>query len=259
MKLLVAHGTRKRRGVAMVGALAERVSAVLDEQVRLAFVDVLGPTPREVLSSAAAMKRPTIVLPAFLSRGYHVSTDVPAQVAASGHTGVTVTAALGPCPQMVAVLADRLVESGWCRGDAVILGAAGTSDPVALHDLHTTATWLSAAIGSRVELAFAATGRPRVAEAVSALRRGGHTRVVVASYLLSEGLFTDRLRGSGADVVTEPLGMHPATVRLVVNRFLAADLAVAVRRDAGRVHRHRDVGIVEAATVVEGGRLLLDR
>ena len=217
------------------------------------------PTPREVLSSAAAMARPTIVLPAFLSRGYHFRTDVPAQVAASGHTGVTVTAALGPCPQMVRLLADRLVESGWCRGDAVILGAAGTSDPVALRDLHTTATWLSAAVDSRVELAFAATGRPRVAEAVSAMRRRGHTRVVVASYLLSEGLFADRLRASGADVVTEPLGLHPSTVRLVANRFLAADLDVAVRRDAGGVHRHRDVGIVEAAAVVERERLLLDR
>ena len=243
----------------MVGALAERVSAVLDEQVQVAFVDVMGPTPREVLSSAAAMARPTIVLPAFLSRGYHFRTDVPAQVAASGHTGVTVTAALGPCPQMVRLLADRLVESGWCRGDAVILGAAGTSDPVALRDLHTTATWLSAAVDSRVELAFAATGRPRVAEAVSAMRRRGHTRVVVASYLLSEGLFADRLRASGADVVTEPLGLHPSTVRLVANRFLAADLDVAVRRDAGGVHRHRDVGIVEAAAVVERERLLLDR
>jgi sirohydrochlorin ferrochelatase len=67
-------------------------------------------------------------------------------------------------------------------------------------------------------LAFAATGTPRVADAVAALRRRGG-RVVVASYLLSEGLFQDRLRASGADVVTEPLGTHPGLVRLIANRF----------------------------------------
>jgi len=68
-------------------------------------------------------------------------------------------------------------------------------------------------------LAFAATGAPRVADAVSALRRRGARRVVVASYLLSEGLFQDRLRDSGADVVTEPLGTHERLMRLIVSRF----------------------------------------
>ena len=82
-------------------------------------------------------------------------------------------------------------------------------------DLHTMAAWLSAVTGSRVELAFAATGTPRVADAVAALRRRGSGRVVVASYLLSEGLFQDRLRASGAELVTEPLGTHPGLVRLI--------------------------------------------
>ena len=111
-----------------------------------------------------------MVVPAFLSRGYHVSSDIPAHVAASGHPDVTVTEALGPGPQLVRVLADRLIESGWRRDDSVILAAAGTSDPSAQRDLHMMATWLSATTGSRVELAFAATGTPRVADAVAELR-----------------------------------------------------------------------------------------
>ena len=131
------------------------------------------------------------------------------------------TAPLGPDPQLVRVLVERLVESGWRPDDSVILAAAGTSDPAALSDLHTTAAWVSATIGTRVELAFAATGEPRVADAVAALRRRGR-RVVVASYLLSEGLFQDRLRDSGADVVTEPLGRHPGITRLIAHRFLRA-------------------------------------
>ena len=77
----------------------------------------------------------------------------------------------------------------------MILAAAGTSDPTAQRDLHTMATWLSAITGSRVELAFAATGSPRVSKAVSALHRGGRNRVVVASYLLFDDLFQDRLPG----------------------------------------------------------------
>ena len=219
----MAHGTRKQRGVAMVGDLASRVAATLGQTVHVSFVDVLGPTPSEVLAPTAG---PTIVVPAFLSRGYHVTADIPAHVEASGHRDVTVTEALGPGPQLVRVLADRLIESGWRRDDSVILAAAGTSDPGAQRDLHTMATWLSAITDSRVELAFAATGTPRVHEAVAALRRGAR-RVVVASYLLSEGLFQDRLRASGADVVTEPLGTHPGLVRLIANRFSRARYSVA--------------------------------
>ena len=223
--VLVAHGTRKQRGVAMVGDLAQRVSAMLGQVVHVSFVDVLGPTPSEVL--AGTPDEPVTLVPAFLSRGYHVTTDLPAHVEASGHPDVTVTEALGPGPQLVRVLADRPVEFGWCRDDSVILAAAGTSDPAAQRDLHIMATWLSAITGSRVELAFAATGTPRVADAVSTLRRLGRGRVVVASYLLSDGLFQDRLRASGADMVTEPLGTHPGLVRLIANRFRRARAPVA--------------------------------
>jgi sirohydrochlorin ferrochelatase len=223
--LLVAHGTRKQQGVALVGDLAERVSATLRQPVQVAFVDVLGPTPSDVL--AGLTDEPVTLVPAFLSRGYHVASDIPAHVEASGHPDVAVTAALGPGPQLVRVLADRLVESGWRHDDSVVLAAAGTSDPGAQRDLHTMATGLSAITSSRVELAFAATGTPRVHEAVESLRGRGARRVVVASYLLSEGLFQDRLRDSGADVVTEPLGTHPGLVRLIANRFRRARLSAA--------------------------------
>jgi sirohydrochlorin ferrochelatase len=107
------------------------------------------------------------------------------------------------------------------------MAAAGTSDPGAQRDLRTTAALLSAAIGQRVEMAYAATGEPRVADAVAALRARGTHRVVVVSYLLADGLFQDRLRASGADVVTEPLGTHPGVVRLIARRFRRARLPVA--------------------------------
>jgi sirohydrochlorin ferrochelatase len=223
--ILVAHGTRKAGGVAMIGDLADRVSAELGVAVRTAFVDVLGPTPSDVLRTLGA--RPAVLVPAFLAGGYHVRTDIPAHVAASGHPDVAVTDPLGPSPQLVRVLTDRLMESSWRPTDSVVLAAAGTSDPSALRDLRITAAMLSAAIGGRVELAYAATGEPRVANAVTDLRARGANRVVVASYLLADGLFQDRLRDSGADLVTEPLGAHVGVARLIAGRFRRGRLPVA--------------------------------
>ncbi|MGB9303356.1 MAG: sirohydrochlorin chelatase [Mycobacterium sp.] len=227
--ILVAHGTRRPSGVAMIGDLAAQVSALVGRRVQVAFVDVLGPTPSEVLRSAAgsADRGPAIVLPAFLSRGYHVRTDLPGHVAASGHPLVTIAPALGPSPYTARIVAQQLMESGWRRGDSVILGAAGTTDRRALADLRTTATLLSALTGSRVGLGFAATGSPAVHEAVANARRRGARRVVIASYLLADGLFQERLRGCGADLVTPPLGTHPGLAHLIANRFRNAALVAA--------------------------------
>ncbi len=206
----------------MIADLAAQVSALVDCPVHVGFVDVLGPTPREVLCSAADSRRPAIVVPAFLSRGYHVRTDLPSHIAASGHRNVTVTPALGPSPEIARIVVQQMAKSGWRPGDSVILAAAGTSDRRARADLCTTAALLSALTGSRVELAFAATGDPDVHEAVTNARRQGARRVVVASYLLAEGLFQERLRGCGADLVTPPLGTHPGLARLVAHRFRRA-------------------------------------
>jgi sirohydrochlorin ferrochelatase len=222
--ILVAHGTRKTHGVTMIGDLADRVGDVLGARVRTAFVDVLGPTPAEVLR---ALPGPAVLVPAFLAGGYHVRTDIPAYVAASRHPDVIVTDPLGPSTQLVRVMTERMMESGWRSTDSVVMAAAGTSDPGAQRDLRATAALLSAAIGQRVELAYAATGGPRVADAVTALRARGARRVVVTSYLLADGLFQDRLLASGADVVTEPLGTHPGVVRLIASRFRRARLPVA--------------------------------
>ena len=223
--LLVAHGTRKADGVAMIADLADRVGRQLGRRVRTAFVDVLGPTPAEVL--AELPDEPAVVVPAFLASGYHVRVDVPAFVTASGHPDVTVTGALGPSADIVRVVVDRLVESGWKPSDSVIMAAAGTSDDRAKRDLRVTATLLSAAIGARVELAYAATGEPRVADAVATMRSNGARRVVVASYLLADGLFQDRLHQSGADVVTAPLVTHPGVARLIARRFRRARLPIS--------------------------------
>lgn len=213
----------------MIGQLAERVGSVLAQPVRVAFVDVLGPSPAEVLAAEADSGRPAVLVPAFLARGYHVRVDVPTHVAASGHPDVTLTPALGPDPRVAAVVADRLIESGWRAGDSVVLAAAGSSDPAARNDLIQATEMLSALIDSPVELAFAATGGPRVSEAVARLRSRRAGRVVVASYLLADGLFQRRLHDAGADLVTKPLGTHPGIARIVADRFITAQPPISVR------------------------------
>lgn len=227
--ILVAHGTRRPEGVMMIGELAERVGALLAQPVRVAFVDVLGPTPMELLAAVAGTGRPAIVVPAFLARGYHVGVDLPTHVASSGHPDVTMTPALGPDRGVTAVVAARLAESGWRPGDSVVLAAAGSSDPNARADLDRAARMLSGLVGVRVEVAFAATGGPTVAEAVTALRTRGARRVVVASYLLADGLFQRRLHDAGADLVTEPLSAHPGIARIIADRFITAQTRIPLR------------------------------
>jgi sirohydrochlorin ferrochelatase len=220
--IMVAHGTRRPAGVAMIGDITEQVSRLLRHTVQTAFVDVLGPTPSEVLCKAAVTYPSAIVVPAFLCRGFHVRTDLPAHISASGHPDVTVAPPLGPSPHIVRIVAAQIAKIGWRPGDSVILAAAGTSDPAAYDDLHTTARLLSELTRSPVRLAFAATGRPSVPAAVANARNGSRSRVVVASYLLADGLFQDRLRNCGADLVSDPLGKHPGLARLITNRFQQA-------------------------------------
>ncbi|WP_082929781.1 sirohydrochlorin chelatase [Mycobacterium sp. 1164966.3] len=246
--VMVAHGTRRTDGVAMIGRLAEEVGELVGAIVRVAFVDVLGPTPSELLSRYAAPSHacPAIVVPAFLSRGYHVRTDLPAHVAASGHPNVTVTPALGPGPQITRLLDDQLVKTGWRPGDSVILAAAGTSDRRARADLRSAATLLAALTGARVDLAFAAAGEPDVRTAVAEARRRGAQRVAVASYLLADGLFQGRLHASGADLVTRPLGTHPGLARVIANRFRVFQ-GTATHRGS---RRHLSKGVVHTTLPV---------
>jgi len=175
----------------------------------LAFVDVLDPPLRQVL---ARVPGPVTVVPAFLASGYHVRVDVPGEVTASERRDVTVTEALGPHPAVVRAAAARLREAGWRRGDAVVLAAAGSSDPRAVADVDLAARRLSAVVGRRVRVGFLAAGTPRLADLVGGLRAVGERRVAVASWLLAPGVFHRAALACGADVVADPLKSHPAVV-----------------------------------------------
>ena len=89
------------------------------------------------------------------------------------------------------------------------MAAAGTSNPTGQADLRRAASLLSARVGTDVEVAFAATSDPAVADAGRRLRERGTARVAIASYLLADGLFQQRLHAAGADVVLAESPVNP--------------------------------------------------
>jgi sirohydrochlorin ferrochelatase len=199
---LVAHGTRSAVGQQQIRELAGRVARHrpgLD--VRLSYVDVQSPR------IADAVTPDSVVVPLLLSTGFHVRVDIAS--AAAGRA--TVAPPLGPDPVLVDVLRRRIPAS-----DAVVLAAAGSSDPGWRADVAAIADELGA------HVAYAAgTDRP-VPDVVAELRRRGARRITVAAYLLADGRFHRCLHTAGADLVTAPLCLDPAVTDLVLRRYAEA-------------------------------------
>ncbi|WP_367132114.1 sirohydrochlorin chelatase [Saccharothrix sp. HUAS TT1] len=211
--VLVAHGTRDPAGAVVVEEIASLVRARLGGvPVRVAYADVRQPDVTSVLSSTSG---PAVVVPAFLAAGYHVRTDIPAQVEASGHPDVVITDPIGPA--LLPALLARLVEAGWTAGDSVVLAAAGSSDPRALADVRAVAAALARRVGP-VAIGYAATAEPRVGDVVAS----APGRVAVASWLLAPGLFHRVVADSGAAVVAAPIGAHLRVVEAVLLRYYEA-------------------------------------
>lgn len=210
---LLAHGTRSEAGIAVVEEVARRAGEAVGADVRLGYVDVCGPTAWEVLEG---LERP-VVVPYFLTSGYHVDHDVPD--AASRARDAAVTPALGTAPEVVRALADRLPPVS--PGTAVLLGGAGSSRDSARDEAHELAGLLGAELSVPVRAGFLSGPGPQAADVLAELR-GEHDRVVAAALLLAPGFFHRQLAALGADAVAEPLGTHPALVDLVARRYRQA-------------------------------------
>jgi sirohydrochlorin ferrochelatase len=87
----------------------------------------------------------------------------------------------------------------------------------------TAARWRTARGWQAVLPAYASAASPTPAEAVTAARRGGARRVLVATYLLAPGLFADQVRldslAAGAAAVSPALGAAPEIADLVLSRY----------------------------------------
>jgi sirohydrochlorin ferrochelatase len=216
-----AHGTRNPTGRRLIGELALAARALRPGlRTTAAFVDVQPPTVVDVVRDLAGAGTPAVVVPLLLSGGYHVHVDIAGAVA--DHPTAVAARPLGPDPRLVAVLTDRLVTAGADprdRATAVVLAAAGSSDPRSVADVEGTAGLLQQDWAGPVTTGYGSAARPTVAEAVSAARRAGAERVVVAAYLLAPGHFHDKLQGAGADVVTAPLLPDERIAAVLLDRY----------------------------------------
>ena len=218
-----AHGTRSPHGRAAVASLVSAVRGAADVPVLDAFVDVHGPYVDDVVASVAG---DAVVVPLLLAPGYHVRVDIARAVAP---WSAAVAAALGPSPLLTSLLMDRLRAVGARPGDAVVLGAAGSSDDASDVSVRAAARSLSVAWGAPVTVAYGASRTPSLADEVARLRSLTSGRVVVASYLHATGHVHRRILAAGADLVTAPLldggAPDPRLVELVRERFVDGVLA----------------------------------
>jgi sirohydrochlorin ferrochelatase len=219
-----AHGTRNPAGRRLVAELALAARRQRPGLVTTAaFVDVQPPTVVDVVAGLAAEGRPAVVVPLLLSGGYHVHVDIAGAVAA--HPSAVAARPLGPDPRLAGVLHDRLLAAGADPADpatAVVLAAAGSSDPRAVADVEATAALLAGRWAGPVSCGYGSAAAPRVPDAVAAARAAGAARVVVAAYLLAPGHFADRLAAAGADAVTAPLLPDDRVASVLLDRYDAA-------------------------------------
>ena len=163
-----AHGTSSTEGAAEVNALRAGIAALrpgLD--VREAYVDVQDPELPAVVEGLPAGES-AVVVPLLLSVGYHVKVDIARAVKSRPDTRAA--APLGPDPRLAALLDQRLREAGVTDNDAVILAAAGSSDPTAAHNVEELAGQLRALRSNRIVAAYGASAKPSVPDAVAMLR-----------------------------------------------------------------------------------------
>ena len=219
-----AHGTRNATGRRLIAELALTARNLRPGLVTTAaFVDVQPPTVVDVVAQLSAAGRPAVVVPLLLSGGYHVHVDIAGAVA--GADTAVAARPLGPDPRLVEVVRDRLADADVDPDDrrtAVVLAAAGSSDPRSVADVEGTAQLLRSGRAGPVTTGYGSAAQPSVPDAVAAAREAGAERVAIAAYLLAPGHFHDKLAAAGADAVTAPLLPDERVAAVLLDRYDAA-------------------------------------
>ena len=229
----LAHGSRDRRSAATVKALVSEVRAMRpDLKVEAAFLELSKPDFHTVVDRLVkAGHDEIVVVPLLLTEAYHAKVDVPSAVAeaTARHPQVRIraTTILGLEASFLEVLDERLRdalrEARVRELDALVLAAAGSSDPLANQAVARLARLWGTHHKLPVTAAFASAAPPATGEAVRAFRKEGRRHIAVASLFLAPGFLPDRAKElaleAGAVAVAEPLGVHEAVARTVLARY----------------------------------------
>ena len=228
----LAHGSRDPRSSASITALVDAVRSMRpDLKVERAFLDLSKPSLDTVIDRLSRKHEEIVVVPLLLTEAYHAKVDVPSAIAAAQarHPEVRIRATpiLGLEARFLEVLDLRMREalaSARARElDALVLAAAGSSDPLANQSVARLARLWGSHHKLPVSAAFASTSPPATGEAVRAFRKEGRRHIAVASLFLAPGNLVDRASElaleAGAVAVSEPLGAHPEIARTVLARY----------------------------------------
>ena len=229
----LAHGSRDPRSAATIKALMAEVKALRpDLRVETAFLELSKPSFDTVVDRLVkAGFEEIVVVPLLLTEAYHAKVDVPRAIAEASarHPGLRIHASriLGMEASFLEVLdlrlRDALRDARIRELDALVLAAAGSSDPLANQTVARIARTWGARHWLPVTAAYASAAPPATGEAVRAFRSEGRRHIAVASFFLAPGTLPDRAGElaleAGAVVVSDPLGAHPAVARAVLARY----------------------------------------
>jgi sirohydrochlorin ferrochelatase len=229
----LAHGSRDPRSAATVTALVDEVKALRpDLRIEKAFLELSRPSFDTVVDRLVrAGYDEIVVVPLLLTTAFHARVDVPELIAnaTARHAGLKIrqTDVLGLEPRFLEVLDERMRESLKVARvrelDALVLAAAGSSDPLANQAVARLARVWGSHHKLPVTAAYAAAAPPATGEAVRQFRAEGRRHIAVASLFLAPGTLLDRATElaleAGAVAVSEPLGAHPEIARTVLARY----------------------------------------
>ena len=231
--IALAHGSRDPRSAATITALVDEVRAMRpDLRIEPAFLELSKPSFATVVSKLVrAGHDEIVVVPLLLTEAYHAKVDVPSAVAEqmAKHENVQIraTRVLGLEPAFLEVLdlrmREALKEARVRELDALVLAAAGSSDPLANQAVNRLARVWGTRHKLPVKAAFASAAPPAAGEAVRAFRTEGRRHIAVASLFLAPGFLPDRAAElsleAGAVAVSAPLGAHPELARTILARY----------------------------------------
>ncbi|GAB3195124.1 sirohydrochlorin chelatase [Nocardioides hungaricus] len=229
----LAHGSRDPRSAATIKALVGEVRAMRpDLRIEPAFLELSKPSFTTVVDRLVrAGYDEIVVVPLLLTEAYHAKVDVPSAVAEAQarHEGLRIraTSILGLEAQFLEVLDVRMREALRAARvrelDALVLAAAGSSDPLANQAVARLARVWGARHKLPVTAAYASSSPPATGEAVRAFRAEGRRHIAVASLFLAPGNLPDRAAElaleAGAVAVSDPLGAHPELARAILARY----------------------------------------
>ena len=228
----LAHGSRDPRSAATITALVGEVRSMRpDLKIERAFLDLSKPSLDTTIDRLSRKHEEIVVVPLLLTEAYHAKVDVPSAIAAAQarHPEVRIRATpiLGLEARFLEVLDLRMREALKAARarelDALVLAAAGSSDPLANQSVARLARLWGSHHKLPVTAAFASTAPPATGEAVRAFRKEGRRHIAVASLFLAPGFLPDRAAElaleAGAVAVSAPLGAHSEIARTVLARY----------------------------------------